>query len=112
MKKVEFVIKRGSLARYIGPGDDVTVPDGVTDIDDTSFADNVNVTGVTLPDGVRHIGRCAFFGCTNLRTISIPAEGVEKIWDNAFDAVPALPASPSREASPRSAGTRSRAAPP
>ena len=90
-----FVILRGVLHSYEGPGGEVTVPDGVTEIGEKAFSENdaepeweaaaedVGLTGVTLPEGVRSIGSSAFASCKNLRNISLP-ESLTSIGDYAF----------------------------
>src|SRR5271156_6757390 len=50
-----------SIARYTGPGGDVVIPDTinglpVTEIADSAFGANTNLTSVTIPDSVTHIG--------------------------------------------------------
>ena len=68
----EFVIKNGTLTKYVGPGGDVVIPDGVTSICSGAFQNCTGLTGVTIPDSVTSIGWCAFSGCTGL-TIHAPS---------------------------------------
>ena len=44
----DFIIENGVLKKYVGPGGDVVIPEGVTTIQDF-----------------------AFFGCKNLKTIPV-----------------------------------------
>jgi len=102
----DFVIENGVLDRYWGPGGDVTVPDGVTEIGKLAFAycekpfsvtvpnrvtaiacgafaNNKNLTGVTLPSGITKIDMSVFHGCTGLESITIP-DSVTQIDGFAF----------------------------
>ena len=48
----DFVIKDGVLKKYIGPGGDVVIPEGVTEIDWSAFSDCSSLTSVTIPQSV------------------------------------------------------------
>jgi hypothetical protein len=61
----------------------VTIPEGVTTIDELAFAFCSSLTSVTLPDSVTSIDMGAFFGCSGLTSITIPA-GVTSIGPWAF----------------------------
>ena len=56
----DFVIENGVLEKYKGPGGDVTIPEGVTEIGSSAFKDCANLTSVTIPEGVTEIGSSAF----------------------------------------------------
>ena len=60
------------------------VPEGVTEIDSSTFKDCKGVTSITLPKSLRKIGEYAFYGCAGLTEIVIP-EGVTEIVDSAFE---------------------------
>jgi len=62
----------------------VSIPQGVTSIDDSAFADCTGLTSMSIPEGVTSIGICAFAGCYGLTTISIP-QGVTSIGGWTFD---------------------------
>jgi hypothetical protein len=79
----DFVIENGVLTKYIGPGGDVTVPEGVTSIGDAAFWGCSSLTSVTIPEGVTSIGGLAFNGCSSLTSVTIPA-GVTSIGNWAF----------------------------
>ena len=81
--KQDFVIENGVLNRYEGPGGDVTIPEGVTEIGSAAFFGCTGLTDVTIPEGVTEIGYAAFSGCTGLTSVTIP-EGVTEIGDRAF----------------------------
>lgn len=79
----DFVIYKGRLEKYTGPGGDVVVPAGVTRIGDKAFRACEEVTSVILPEGVTEIGEWAFMACGKLQSIQIP-EGVTAIGEGAF----------------------------
>ena len=68
----DFVIENGVLEKYKGPGGDVTIPEGVTEIGSSAFKDCANLTSVTIPEGVTKIRAYAFKGCANLTSVTIP----------------------------------------
>lgn len=84
-----FVISDGVLVQYDGPGGDVVIPDGVTEIDGSVFADREDLTGVVIPNGVTDIGPWAFKGCTSLQRVVIP-ESVTEFGSEAFYGTPWL----------------------
>lgn len=61
----------------------ITIPDGVTGIDELAFSDCSSLTNVIIPDSVTSIGRGAFHLCESLTSITIP-DGVTSIGENAF----------------------------
>ena len=58
--KQDFVITKGVLKKYKGPGGDVTIPAGVTEIGSWAFSGCTGLTSVTIPAGVTEIGVSAF----------------------------------------------------
>ncbi len=79
----DFVIENGVLKKYVGPGGDVVIPEGVTSISSESFRKNSRLMSVQIPEGVAFIGRKAFFDCGGLTDVTIP-ESVISIGDGAF----------------------------
>ncbi len=79
----DFVIRDGVLTHYLGPGGDVTIPDGVTVIGERVFASRNNLTRITIPDSVTRIEDEAFFCCSGLREVSIP-ESVRYMGSGVF----------------------------
>ena len=79
----DFVIKNGVLTKYVGPGGDVTVPEGVTSIGNGVFSYCSHLASITLPDSVTSIGNWAFEKCSSLTSITIP-DSVTSIGNRAF----------------------------
>jgi len=78
-----FQITDGVLTKYTGPGGDVTIPDGVTEIGSNAFENCKALTGIVIPDSVTKIGMNAFRGCTGLKEVTVP-DGVTSIEDYVF----------------------------
>ena len=79
----DFIIENGVLTKYVGPGGDVTVPEGVTSIGREAFQRYGILKSITIPKGVTNIGALAFDGCWQLTSITIP-DGVTSIGHSAF----------------------------
>lgn len=83
---LEIEVKRG--VKFItGSRSDiegvVIVPEGISHIKESAFANRTKITEVILPDGLRTIGKYAFRNCSGLRHISIP-DSVTDIGHKAF----------------------------
>lgn len=78
-----------TLYEYVGNDAHVTIPDGVTRIEDEAFSNNEDIESVHLPEGVESIGSCAFRGCTKLESINLPSTLTE-LENNAFDSCSSL----------------------
>ena len=61
----------------------VSLPDGLTHIGDSAFAECRDLTSITIPDTVISIGDGAFFECTSMASVSI-GNHVTSIGDSAF----------------------------
>jgi len=61
----------------------VTIPEGVTEIQDSAFWGCHNLNSITLPSTLLNIERGAFAYCSNLTTLNIPY-GVTNIGESAF----------------------------
>ena len=61
----------------------VTIPDGVTSIDDEMFYGYSWLTSVTIPNSMTNIGKRAFYGCSGLTSVTIP-NSVTNIGYGAF----------------------------
>ena len=79
----DFVIQYGILKKYKGPGGEVAVPDGVTEIGDGAFEGCTGLTRVSFPDSLTTIEDSAFSGCTNLTQIVLPKH-VRWVYSTAF----------------------------
>lgn len=79
----DFVIENGVLKKYVGPGGDVLIPEGVKSLGNYVFSACKSLRSIAIPDGVTGIGKHAFSGCKSLRSIVIP-DGVTDIGDYAF----------------------------
>ena len=61
----------------------ITIPDGVTLIEESAFQNCTSLTSITLPNNLNSIGRYAFDSCSSLTLIDIP-DGVTSIKYSAF----------------------------
>ena len=77
-------IENGVLISYIGTDTEVTIPHGVTVIDEGAFTGRDDIVSVVIPDSVTDIREFAFYGCASLEEIVIPY-GVKTIGESAFD---------------------------
>ena len=84
MKKAVAAVIALILLFTCASADVMTIPDGVTGIEEEAFAGDTSLTRLALPDTVTAIGERAFAGCTGLGWATIPAS-VQTIGDAAFD---------------------------
>ena len=56
----EFIVENGQIVKYMGPGGDVVIPDGITRIGPRVFKNFGILESVTIPDSVKIIGEEAF----------------------------------------------------
>lgn len=76
--------KKTQIAVFpMGRNGSFTIPDFVTSIEVSAFANCAGLTDITIPDSVERIGYHAFKGCTGIKSIAIP-NGVDEIGDNVF----------------------------
>ncbi|MBQ8808561.1 MAG: leucine-rich repeat protein [Clostridia bacterium] len=80
----EFVMLAGTLVKYNGNAETVTIPEGVTSIAESAFSYNANIKEVILPSTLQKIGDNAFVHCYSLEKITIPPT-VSHIGAGAFD---------------------------
>lgn len=62
---------------------EITIPEGVTEIEDSAFADCTGITAVHFPSTLKKIGSSAFEGCNGLTEIVIP-DSVTELGSSAF----------------------------
>ena len=91
----DYIIKNGVLTKYVGPGGDVIVPEGVTEIGEDAFAvveqigtysfytANRSLRSISLPEGLKTIGSNAFRDCLYLAKIVFP-DTISEIGASAF----------------------------
>ena len=72
-KSSDFVIENDVLKKYVGPGGDVVIPEGVTSIGSSAFSGCSSLTSVTIPASVTSIGYRAFSNCNRLVSATIPS---------------------------------------
>ena len=78
----DFIIENGVLKKYIGPGGDVVIPEGVIAIGSGVFNGNDAICKITLPESTEKIGKEAFYR-SSLTEINLP-EGLTTIGEGAF----------------------------
>ena len=88
-----FIVVRGILCDYVGPGGEAVIPEGVTRIGSEAFCEQDllggkkknggSLTSLVVPEGVTSIGDRAFQGCGNLKHLSLP-QSLRTIGDYAF----------------------------
>ena len=69
--------------------DSVTIPDSVSHITQSAFANCNKLTGIVIPDTVTSIGGYAFVGCSSLTSIIIP-DGIWYIQQSTFEGCSSL----------------------
>lgn len=83
MDNSDFVIEDGVLEKYTGNDSAVTIPEGVTSIENKAFSNCTSLKSIAISNSVNSIGKWAFSGCSNLTSITIP-NGVTSIGACAF----------------------------
>lgn len=63
---------------------EIIIPDYVTSIGDSAFANCGGITSITIGNGVTYIGNSAFKYCTELTNVTIP-DGITYIGYSAFE---------------------------
>jgi len=79
----KFEIENGVLLKYTGPGGDVVVPDGVTEIAREAFDKQKTITSVVFPEGLTKIGIYAFRSCQAITKVVFPST-LTRIEGGAF----------------------------
>ena len=77
------LIIKGVLEYFAGSNiNEYTIPDGITKISGSVFANYNNLKSITIPEGVTEIGKGAFAGCSGLTNITIPYGVTNLGYDN------------------------------
>ena len=71
------------LIGYTGTETELTLPEGITEINKDAFYENNKITKVIIPDSVTSIGHYAFSGCSGLTSVTI-GNSVTSIGSYAF----------------------------
>ncbi len=69
MDNTDFIVKNGHLIEYIGNGDHIEIPEGVTAICEFAFEGNHHIQSIVMPNSVLEIGTAAFARCKNLKSV-------------------------------------------
>ena len=62
------------LLKYIGREENITLPEGITELADSIFSGRNGLRSITLPKSLQRIGRRAFENCFALEEVIIPGE--------------------------------------
>ena len=71
------------LLGYVGKETALTLPSGITSINDYAFYNCTSLTSILIPSSVTNIGESAFDGCSSLTSVTI-GNSVASIGDFAF----------------------------
>ena len=63
----------------------VEIEGNISNIDQTAFKNNENITSLTILDGVKRIGEYAFSRCINLKTVLLSSQSLEELGKNCFE---------------------------
>lgn len=77
-------IEKIDSAYYQSDINEITIPNTVKEITDSSFAYCTNLENIEIPGSVKTVGYCVFEGCSKLKKI-VFSEGVEKINGSCFE---------------------------
>ncbi len=69
----DFVIENGVLRKYTGPGGDVVIPEGVTEIGGWAFDRYSALKSITFPKSVKSVGNEVFDWCGTVEGFSVSA---------------------------------------
>ena len=84
-----FEIEENRVLRYIGKDKKVIVPNGIEELESSSFWDNQYIEEVVLPDSLTNLGGDTFYNCKNLKKVNIP-KNVSLMGNNPFAGCPMI----------------------
>ena len=82
-----FDIEENRVMHYLGKDKVVVVPEGIEELESSSFWDNQFIEEVVLPDSLTNMGGDTFYNCKNLKRINIP-RNVSLMGNNPFAGCP------------------------
>ena len=82
-----FDIEENRVMHYVGKDKVVVVPEGIEELESSSFWDNQFIEEVVLPDSLINMGGDTFYNCKNLKRINIP-KNVNLMGNNPFAGCP------------------------
>lgn len=85
----DFIIDENRVMKYIGKSKIVKVPNGITELESSSFWDNQYVEEIILPESLENLGGDTFYYCKNLKKITIP-KNVKVMGNNPFAGCPEI----------------------
>ncbi len=83
----DFIIEENRIIKYVGKSRTVIVPNGIEELESSSFWDNQFIEEVTLPNSLLNMGGDTFYNCKNLKKINIPCN-VLLMGNNPFAGCP------------------------
>ena len=83
----DFDIEENRIMHYLGHDKVVVVPEGIEELESSSFWDNQFIEEVVLPKTLTNMGGDTFYNCKNLRKINIP-EKCNLMGNNPFAGCP------------------------
>ena len=83
----DFDIEENRIMHYLGHDKVVVVPEGIEELESSSFWDNQFIEEVVLPKTLINMGGDTFYNCKNLRKINIP-EKCNLMGNNPFAGCP------------------------
>lgn len=84
-----FQIEENRVLRYTGKEKKVIVPNGIEELESSSFWDNQYIEEVVLPDSLTNLGGDTFYNCKNLKKVNIP-KNVSLMGNNPFAGCPLI----------------------
>lgn len=84
---LDFDIEENRVMHYHGKDKVVVVPNGIEELESSSFWDNQFIEEVILPDSLTNMGGDTFYNCKNLKKINIP-KNVNLMGNNPFAGCP------------------------